>query len=204
MIRDLSSTTSFQPGFFFFSLKGTTWSLPFLQCSYHAICYLASNDLSPSFSKNYIQGTSTYTMPLQPAAVSSRTDYLTRTATRGRWRCSSGPYMPGGRSTQVWSLSPPWRENKTWFSDSFNINMWLTYIVWILHYEEKDQSDHSMWFGFLVTCFHFCIELNAIIVKDPSLAAWKPHLSDHKWTGTGQIKTSFIYASCLIDFCYLL
>jgi len=99
--------------------------------------YVSSYDLSPSFDnsfpganvKNCNQDTSTCVMPLQLLAVSSRVDYITHTATRGRWRGSSGPYMPGGRSTQVWSLFPPWRQNKTGFSDSFDINVRLTYIV---------------------------------------------------------------------------
>lgn len=87
---------------------------------FRAICYRASHDPSPSFHyrfsgrivKTCSQGTSSHVMPLQLVVVSSRADYVTHTATRGRWRCSSGPYMPGGRSTQVWSLSPPWGENK--------------------------------------------------------------------------------------------
>lgn len=166
-----SSGMAFQPCLFIFSLKSTAWSLPFLQCSYHAVCYLASSDLSPSFHnalpgwivKNCHQDTSTCVMPLQLLVVSSRADYITRTATRGMWRCSSGPYMPGGRSTQVWSLPPPWRENKMWFSGSFDINIWLTYIVWILHCESKGSvwPFYMIWLPSNLFSFLYKIEFNS-------------------------------------------
>lgn len=106
--------------------------------------------------------------------------------------------MPGGRSTHVWSLSPPWRESNRWLSDSCDSNIWLTLLSEFYTIKIKAQSEHSVWFGFLGTWFHCRVKLNSVAVTDLSLAAWKT--KSHKSLNRNRTNQTFLLLDWLLLF----
>lgn len=107
--------------------------------------------------------------------------------------------MPGGRSTHVWSLSPPWRERATGDCQTAVIATYGWHILSEFYtIKIKAQSEHSVWFGFLGTWFHCRVKLNSVAVTDLSLAAWKT--KSHKSLNRNRTNQTFLLLDWLLLF----